>query len=99
MTGAKYNGFTNYETWAVNLWLQNEESSYNEFRELAEKFEPDQMYELGQAIKKKVEDATEDIIAYAEDHAQPYPGIIADIFRANLKTVDWEEIAQAFREE
>jgi hypothetical protein len=23
-----YNGWTNYETWAVSLWLGNEESSY-----------------------------------------------------------------------
>jgi hypothetical protein len=25
----KYNGWTNYETWNMNLWVQNEEGSYN----------------------------------------------------------------------
>jgi len=28
----RYNGWTNYETWVVNLWLANEEPSYREWR-------------------------------------------------------------------
>jgi len=29
MTTETYNGWTNYETWNVALWLQNDESLYN----------------------------------------------------------------------
>jgi len=32
----KYNGWTNYETWAVKLWMDNEEPSYRYWRERAE---------------------------------------------------------------
>lgn len=32
----KYNGWTNYETWNVALWLDNEEGSYNYWRETAQ---------------------------------------------------------------
>ena len=30
-----YNGWCNYETWAVHLWLTNEQSSYFHWRERA----------------------------------------------------------------
>jgi hypothetical protein len=31
-----YNGWTNYPTWCVNLWFQNEESLYHLAQEMAE---------------------------------------------------------------
>lgn len=30
-----YNGWSNYETWCVNLWLENEQSTYEMLREMA----------------------------------------------------------------
>lgn len=35
MAQVKYNGWTNYETWCVALWLGNDEGSYNYWREQA----------------------------------------------------------------
>ena len=29
-----YNGYTNYETWAVALWMDNDQGSYAHYREL-----------------------------------------------------------------
>ena len=40
-----YNGWTNYETWAVKLWMDNEEGSYerlgleDQFRALVARLE------------------------------------------------------------
>ena len=33
MTSATYNGWANYETWNVALWLQNDEGLYNEAKQ------------------------------------------------------------------
>jgi len=32
-TETGYNGYTNYETWAVKLWMDNEEPTYDYWRE------------------------------------------------------------------
>jgi hypothetical protein len=34
----RYNGWSNYETWCVHLWLTNEEGSYRYWREEAERY-------------------------------------------------------------
>jgi len=34
MTKETYNGWTNRETWLVNLWLTNDEETYNQAKEL-----------------------------------------------------------------
>ena len=36
MSEEKYNGFNNYETWVVKLWLDNSEGDYNYWQEAAE---------------------------------------------------------------
>lgn len=40
-----YNGWTNYETWNINLWIQNDEGFYNamvaELRDILEQHEND----------------------------------------------------------
>ena len=35
MEEKRYNGWTNYETWAVNLWIDNDQGSYTYWREQA----------------------------------------------------------------
>jgi len=32
----KYNGWTNYETWLANLWMDNDEGSYNHWQSEAQ---------------------------------------------------------------
>jgi hypothetical protein len=99
MTG-KYNGWTNYETWCVNLWLSNEQEAYRAIRSLC--LSQNDEYKGSQALKDFVEEQTEDLLDNMPTRggiAGTFKGIINDIFRANLHVVDWLEIWRAFREE
>jgi len=98
----KYNGWTNYETWAVNLWLSNDQETYTVIRELC-RSENDE-YKGSEALKETVENSTEELLDNMTTSDSPeglqstFKGIITDIFRANLHAVDWAEIWKAFRE-
>ena len=94
----KYQGWANYETWCVNLWLTNEEGSYNEFRDLATEFEEDQIYEFGKEIRAHVEQEIDAMIQNSQGF-DPYKGMVSDMIHANLSSVDWEEIAKGFKED
>ena len=47
-----YNGWTNYETWCVNLWLDNEPFTSNMLLELACENSP--LYDRSQTLKEQV---------------------------------------------
>jgi len=76
-----YNGWRNYETWNVALWLDNDEGTYHYVRELAE--EHDSPYELGYAIQTYVEEFAPDLGA----------SMFADLLNAALSEVDYHAIA------
>ena len=77
-----YNGWTNYETWNVNLWLGNEEGSYNYWQEQAR--ELGNVTDLASALESEI-----------MDNAPELPGLYGDILTANLQTVNWREIAES----
>ena len=97
-----YNGWTNYETWNVALWIVNEEPSYRYWREraqecrelaLASESETYNMRTpeglLADALKEEVTDAAPDLGA----------STYADLLGAALSEVDWYEIARSILRE
>ena len=82
-----YNGWKNYETWNVKLWLDNDQGTYNQVLELGE--ENEDVYDLAQAIKGFVDELMPDIEA----------SMFLDLLSAALSEVDWHEIAEAVAEE
>ncbi len=45
----KYNGWTNWDTWAVNVWLMNDEHNYNKLMNIS-------LYEVEEFTKKDMRD-------------------------------------------
>lgn len=94
-----YQGWANYETWCVNLWLSNDQGLYNATQEIVREAiagdsVPDwQQASAAQAIQEFVESFPE-VEAVTEQAS-----FVSDLLRASLSEVDWYEIAGTWMEE
>jgi len=82
-----YNGWSNYETWNVSLWIDNEPSTYEEARDMARQARSEG--DLARALKDWVQDMAPDLGA----------SMFSDLLSAALGEVDWYEIASHYYEE
>ena len=99
-TDREYNGWTNRETWAVNLWLSNDEGIYSMAREVAAQ---DVDVRGGKLYPHEREDAVKD---WVEDLLDPEGELgvwkeqaimardVGSIWRVN-----WTEIFESLTEE
>ena len=102
----KYNGYENYETWAVALWLNNEESTYRYWRELAceEKREAPRCREVKEKIWPAEKAARFRLAARLKEEVcdeAPELGacLYSDLLGSALDSVNWHEVAECFLEE
>lgn len=103
MNDKTYNGWTNYETWVVNLWMDNNEGSYDYWREIAEDIYHNQAEEqkhfskmddavviLADRLKNDHEEAKDEILENMKLNASLW----ADLLGAALAETNWREIAE-----
>jgi len=95
----QYNGWTNRETWAVKLHLDNDETLNDYAWELARQWEEAReekgVWELGEALRYWIE---EDALTYESVTANRSLWMMfSDI--GSLYRVNWQEIAQTYAEE
>ena len=86
-----YQGWTNYETWAVSLWLSNDESSYHYWRERTQDIIPDD------GSKETVVGILAGYLK--EEHETFMPeveGVWSDLLTHAVQQVDWHEIAKGW---
>ena len=93
MTRKEYNGWTNFETWIVKLWIDNEEGTQLYFREQAERtLKEDGPYDQDSDHVRKLAAIVQQ---EHEDSLPKLEGFAADLINAALSEVNWEEIASS----
>ena len=80
----EYNGWTNRETWIMNLWLTNDRCHYDELCDILKQFE---------LIDEQAEQL-ERYVRYITD-VDYVVGMTGDLLSAAISRVDWHEIASA----
>lgn len=95
MSDNKYNGWTNYETWCVKLWIDNDQGSQGYWSERAQS-----AFDDAEADKTftRIENAAFALSAeLKEEHEENTPtmgsGVYTDLLNAALSSVNWHEIA------
>jgi len=89
-----YNGWSNYETWAVNLWLTNEEGSYRYWTDrtrevIAECANEDADRSALSRLAEELKESTHEACAIEK------ASLASDLMNAALGEVDWYEIARS----
>ncbi len=96
-----YNGYANYETWAVSLWLDNDQGSYNYWTGTAEELYRDAVEVSEQCNRADwTRSAADQLADRLKDELQEVmpevDGLWADLLGAAFSEVDWYEIAQNY---
>ena len=102
-----YNGWKNYETWCVNLWISNEEPLYREALAKAEYAvtyadgHPNVSAGIWTTEQTERFVLADDLKDWVSDELSPDLGasMASDLYRAALSEVDWEEIADSWLEQ
>jgi hypothetical protein len=81
-----YNGWTNHETWLVNLWLNNDEGSYHELLEIVANAES--LHDAAHRVSATVTER-------AENNMTEEASITNDLITSALGNVNWKEIVDA----
>jgi hypothetical protein len=84
MSDRTYNGWTNYATWAVQLWIGSDEGSYLYWQERAEKLREDV-----HGLAKELEEL------HRENSPAGESGVYCDLLRYAIGLVNWDEIAES----
>lgn len=100
MSDKTYNGWSNYETWAVALWIDNEVNSYRYWREAAREAIEEAEPKYGLTSEERARIALADRLKSLHEEVMPeVEGMWADLLNASFGAVDWYELAGHLMEE
>jgi len=88
-----YNGWTNYETWCVNLWMNEEESYYSELSQnVWDEAKADDIFTKEQRAVYNLADMLSG--KFKQENPLAQNSIYTDLLNAAISSVNWDEIAK-----
>jgi hypothetical protein len=102
-TEHRYNGWTNYETWAIALWIDNDQATHVYWRQEAERASResancemvrDGVWTSKEAARYNLAEQLKEEITEATPDMEA--SVYSDLLQAALDTVNWSEIADDF---
>jgi len=79
-----YNGYSNYETWAVNMWLNADPYSQDMLQHIIQAFE---------TVSEQAEELERNVMA-DDNYLGGESSMWADLLHAAVGRVDWREIVE-----
>ncbi len=97
-----YNGWTNYETWAAKLWMDNDQGSYSYWQDAAQEVwddtEADGTFTHTEnatiTLARRLKDEFEEANPLANDSS-----VWSDLLSAAISEINWDEIAKSLIED
>lgn len=96
-TDTTYNGYTNYPTWNVALWLDNDEGIYNHMAHTIPTITDEDRTRWTRQRVNIIADYIEEFVSESFD--MPTAGMAADLIGWTLQQVNWQEIAENYANE
>ncbi len=95
---SEYNGWTNYETWAVNLWMSNDQGSDFYWNETAQEVYNDADTDKSFTREERATLNLSDRLKDEHEQSQPELGatLWTDLLGAAMSEVNWYEIAEHY---
>lgn len=92
-----YNGWTNYETWAWKLWLDNEEPSYRHWQAQAkaclQNSEEGKVFSKEERAAMNLADMLKEDCEDGAEAMNMRNGPYCDLLNAAISEINWKEIA------
>jgi hypothetical protein len=85
---ARHEGWKNYETWCVALWINNDQGEYEFWKENARATA--KIYRKKTVARRALADELKDRLTDARPEVD---GVWSDLLSAALSEVDWDEVA------
>ena len=85
MSDQTYNGWKNYETWAVGMWLDGNydgEGTYLEALRITREYAPEGAYAVANALEE-----------FFTEQLPELDGIVSDLLNGAISEIDWHELA------
>lgn len=88
------NGWTNYETWNVNLWF--DDAFTEEAHDCAANAKGDKYFSARENATRDLADIIEEFVREQAGEYTAEASFVSDLLGAALSSVDWYEIAETY---